>query len=175
VTFGAVLRHLQILLDTERWKHATALRHQPHPAANGGERSTSGDVRTLEKDFSTPGRREADDRIDQRGLADTVAAEQADNLALLELQRDALQHIGVAVIGMDVLDVQNDHESAGPQINLLHLYASADAFGLPAFQHLAEMQNRNVVGDTEDDVHVVLDQEDRDSRVEFLQKLCHLR
>ena len=35
--------------------------------------------------------------------------EQAENLALLELKRQALQHIGVAVIGMDVLDVEDGH------------------------------------------------------------------
>jgi hypothetical protein len=67
------------------------------------------DVVALEHHFAVARRIEADDRIHQRGFADAVAPEQSENLALLELQRQPLKHIGVAVIGVDVLDFENRH------------------------------------------------------------------
>ena len=48
-------------------------------------------------------------------LADAVAAEQAEDLPLLELERQALQHVGVAVIGMDVLNVEDRHDQSVPR------------------------------------------------------------
>ena len=109
VALGAVPGDQEIVLDAERRKHPAALRHQPDAAAHDGERRIAGDVGTLEIDLAAARRREADDGIDDGGLADAVPAEQAENLALLELKRQALQHIGVAVIGMDVLDVEDRH------------------------------------------------------------------
>ena len=67
------------------------------------------DVVALEDDPAAARRIEADDRVHQRGLAHAVAPEQAQDLALLELQRQSLQHVGVAVVGVDVLDFQNRH------------------------------------------------------------------
>ena len=52
-------------------------------------------------------------------------------------KRQPLQHIGVAVIGVDVLDVEDRHRSTtstGAQIDFLNLGAGADALGRPAFQ-----------------------------------------
>ena len=43
-----------------------------------------------------------------------------------------------------------------------------------AFQHFAEVQNRNLRGDVEHHVHVVLDQENRDAGIEFHEELGHL-
>jgi hypothetical protein len=48
------------------------------------------DVVTLEDDLAATRRIEADDRVHQRGLANAVTAEQAEDLALLELQRKPL-------------------------------------------------------------------------------------
>ena len=42
------------------------------------------------------------------------------------------------------------------------------------FQNFAEVQNRNLRGDVEHHVHVVLDQEDREIRIELHQELGHL-
>ena len=44
------------------------------------------DVRALEDDLAAARRIEADDRVDERGLADAVAPEQPQDLPLLELQ-----------------------------------------------------------------------------------------
>ena len=51
----------------------------------------------------------ADDRAQQAGLADAVAAEHAGDLARLGLQRDAAQGLRGAVVQIDVVDVQHDH------------------------------------------------------------------
>jgi hypothetical protein len=67
------------------------------------------DVVALEHHLAAAWRIEADDRVHQRRFADAVAAEQAENLALLKLQRQALKNIGVAVISMNVLDFENGH------------------------------------------------------------------
>src|SRR6202040_1714107 len=85
VALGAVPGNQQIVLDAERRKHPPALRHQPHAAAHDGERGIAGDVGALEIDLAAARRREANDGIDNGGLADAVPAEQAEDLALLEL------------------------------------------------------------------------------------------
>src|SRR5665811_2439640 len=82
----------------ERRKHAAALRHQAHAAAHGLERGLPGDVVALKHDLAAARRIEADDRVNQCGLADAIAPEQTENLALLELQRQPLENVGVPVI-----------------------------------------------------------------------------
>ena len=145
VAVGVALGDQQVFLDAERRKYAAALRHQPHAAAHGLERGFLRDLVALEHDLAAARRIEADDRIHQRGLADAVAAEQAEDLALLELQRQPLEDIGVPVIGMNVLDFEiamayfhwrmilsenrfptfRDHALVGPQIDFLHALALA--------------------------------------------------
>src|SRR4029453_14782524 len=49
----------------------------------------------------------AHDGEDGRGLARAVAAEQADPLALLHRERDPVQDMAVAVIGVDVLKMEH--------------------------------------------------------------------
>src|ERR1700742_2257849 len=109
VPFGVALRHQEVLFDDERGEYAAALRHQAQAAAHGLERALLRNLFALEHHSAAARRIEADDRVHQRGLADAIAAEQAEDLPLLELQRQALQHIGVAVIGVDVLDFENGH------------------------------------------------------------------
>src|SRR5215831_5831431 len=100
---GTAFRDQQVFLHAERRKNAAALRHQAHAAAHGFERGLARDVVALEYDPAAARRVEADDRVHQRGLADAVAAEKAENLSLLELQGQSLEDVSVPVIGMDVL------------------------------------------------------------------------
>ena len=62
-----------------------------------------------------------------------------------------------------------------PQIDFLHLRAGADVLGRSAFQHLAEMQHRDLVGDVEHDIHVMLDQQDRQVCDRALGEIRHFR
>ena len=53
-------------------------------------------------------RQQAHDGLQQRRLAHAVVADDADRLALAELQRDAVQHRDFAVAGVQVRDVEHD-------------------------------------------------------------------
>src|SRR6266852_6093922 len=75
---------------------------------------------------------------------------------------------------MNVLDLQNRHESAGPQINLPHLLAAADVLGGSSLHHLAEMKHEDMLRNIEHHVHIVLDQENREVGIKSHEKLCHL-
>jgi len=45
-------------------------------------------------------------RLQRRALADSVAAEQPDHLAMPDFERDAIQDMALPVIGVDVLDLE---------------------------------------------------------------------
>src|SRR5690242_21945967 len=64
--------------------------------------------------------------------------------------------------------------SARPQIDFLHPAAAADVLRPSGLEDLAEVQHRDLVGDAEDHVHVVLDQQDREGAVEPHEEFCHL-
>src|SRR5499426_323630 len=64
--------------------------------------------------------------------------------------------------------------SPGPEIDFLHLLAGADLLRRAGLQNLAEMQDRDVIGDVEHDVHVMLDQQDRQVGIEPHEEFCHL-
>src|SRR5215470_13711300 len=165
----------EIFLDGQRRKHAAALRHETHAAAHGLERSRVRDVDPLEKNAPPAWRSESYNRIHQGRLADAIATEQPENLSLLQLQRHALENVGVAVEGVDVANFQDRHESTGPQIDLLHPCTIANSLHRSRLQHLKEMQNRDVAGDVENNVHVVLNQQNRQTGIEPKEKLGHFR
>src|SRR5262249_50800764 len=100
-----------------------------------------------------------------------VASEQPEDLPLLELQGQALEDISVPVIRVNVLNFQDRHGSGGPQVDLLHLLAAADLLRRSGLQHLAEMEDGNMLGDVEYHVHIVLDEEDREVAIEVGEKL----
>src|SRR4029079_19110836 len=111
----------------------------------------------------------------QRGFSDAVSAQKAKNLALLELERQSLQDVGFAVIGVNVLNFENArHSSARTQVDFLDLLAVLDLLRLAGLQNLAVVQHGNGVSKVEHHVHVMLDQEDRELRIEPHQELGHL-
>src|SRR5262249_19167196 len=67
----------------------------------------AGDVASLEEDLADPRRREADDGADERRLAHAVAPEDPDHLAGRHPQGDALEHVALAVVGVDVADFEH--------------------------------------------------------------------
>src|SRR5579862_8002321 len=64
--------------------------------------------------------------------------------------------------------------SPGAQIDFLDPGARTDPLGRPAFQYFAEMQNGNVAGEVENNVHIVLDEKECDAPIKLLQELRHL-
>ena len=63
-----------------------------------------GDVGAVERDGAADIAGDADDGVDQRGLAHAVAAEQRQRLALGDLDADVFQHDGLAVAGGQAFD-----------------------------------------------------------------------
>ena len=63
---------------------------------------------------------------------------------------------------------------AGSEIDLLHPLAFPDVFTGAGFDHRTEMQHRNIADHVEHHVHVVLDQQDGERRIEALQEFRHL-
>ena len=92
---GAVGRagsDLEVLPHRELGEDAPVLRHVADAAARQPVGRGAGDVLALEAHVALRGRRQAHDRAHGGGLADAVAAEQADALAGLDVERDAEQH-----------------------------------------------------------------------------------
>ena len=52
---------------------------------------------------------DAEDRLERRGLAGGVAAEQADELALVHLEVQVLEDVDLPVVGVDALELQQAH------------------------------------------------------------------
>ena len=121
------------------------------------------------------GRRDADQRLQQRRLAGAVAAEQRDDLVLVQREADIVEDVALAVEGVDVVERQQRVDArrrsraacaatarrAGADIDLLHLGAGARVLDRAVEQHPAFVHDRDVVGELEHPVDVVLDQQHR--------------
>ncbi len=71
------------------------------------------DVAALEPDRALR-RHLAHDRLDRGGAADAVAPEQADDLAGVDMHVDALQDVALAVIGVQIGDLEH-HAASSPR------------------------------------------------------------
>src|SRR5258708_2689594 len=99
--YGQVLPHRQARKD------AALLRHEAEAKPRYRVGRQPGDVATPVADTAGPRLQVSHDGEDCRGLARAIAAEQADDFALLHGQRDAVKDVAVAVIGVDVLDFEH--------------------------------------------------------------------
>ena len=112
----------------------------------------------LDEDLAAHGRH-AEDRQQRRRLAGAVAADQADGLAGVDLEVDAVEHARAAVGGVDVLELQQRGHPSAPQVGLDDtLDRSRTAFGSPVASTLPSDEHRDLVADAEDAVDVVLDE-----------------
>src|SRR4051812_12110735 len=59
-------------------------------------------------------RRQAEDALQRGGLADAVPSEQPDHLPALDRERDALQDMALAVIGVDFVELEQGAHAAAP-------------------------------------------------------------
>jgi len=67
---------------------------------------------TADRHLAVSRRDDAADDVDQRGLAGAVRAEQREDLALLDLQVDALQRLAAAGVGLgEALDGEDGRQS----------------------------------------------------------------
>ena len=87
----------EVLGDGERREHALAAGHLDDAERGDLVGRGVGDVAAVEDDGAAIGRDDAGDRLQERGLAGAVGAEQGDDLALVDLEVDAEEHLHVAV------------------------------------------------------------------------------
>ena len=103
----------QILSHGEPGEDVAMLGHIAEPEMRDLVTRQPGDVAALEQNGSLR-RHLAHDRLDRRGTADAVAAEQAHNLAGIDMHIDALQDVALAVEGVQILDFQH-HAASSPR------------------------------------------------------------
>ena len=72
----------------------------PRAAIISGDRPVTASPNTV--DLAVARRQQAHGDVHAGGLAGAVAAEQAEHARLAELERHVVQHVAVAVIGVDV-------------------------------------------------------------------------
>ena len=106
---GALERaHLEVLEHGHAREEAPPLRRLRDSHLHDRVRGRVGDVLAAEADRALARMVEAVDRAQRRRLAGAVRADQRDDLALVHLERDALQRLDRAVVGVDVLELQDD-------------------------------------------------------------------
>ena len=96
----------QILLRGQAGQDAAALRHIADAEAAALMRGPLRDVDAVDHDAAAGRRQQTHDRLQQRGLAHAVVADDAERLALAQLERDAAQHRNMAIAGVQIGDRQ---------------------------------------------------------------------
>ena len=109
----------QVLLDRELGKHLAAFRNAGDAGCNHLVGRQPRDVAAVEHDAARARQRQSQDGANERGLAGAVRAEQAGDAAGRDRERDALQHVGLVVGGVDVLDLEPARHLTPPRDRLL--------------------------------------------------------
>jgi hypothetical protein len=90
-------RQRDVLLDVEPWEQRVGLEYQAAFLVRPVDRLTA------QEDLPGIGLHQPRDCADQRGLAGSGEAEDGDELALLNVQVDAAEHVGIAIALGDAL------------------------------------------------------------------------
>src|SRR3990170_4320945 len=100
--------HLEVFHDRQPREDPAALGRVADPVAHqlvgGGMR----DVAPTKVDRPRPRVEQAADRLEGRRLAGAIRADQGDDLALANLEGDALEGVDLAVVGVDVAQLEDD-------------------------------------------------------------------
>src|SRR5262249_11727474 len=103
----------EILLDRERAEDIAVFRHIADAELGDLVRLEAGYRLALERDRAVRGH-VAHDRLQGGRTADAVAPEDADDLPLAHREVDALQHVALAVIGVQTADLEH-HAASAPR------------------------------------------------------------
>ena len=99
----------EVLEHREVRQHATLLWNPRDPATRDLVSPERRDVLAAHAHMTPARSRDAHDRAQRRRLAGAVASDERDHLAFGGRQRHALENMGLAVVGMDVLDGEKAH------------------------------------------------------------------
>src|SRR5438876_514678 len=94
--------HREILAHGEAPKDTAALGHERDAVGGDRLRGAPGDGPAVDRHHAVSRRQQAHDDVQRRRLARTVAAEQAEQAALGEPQRHAVEHVAVGVERVDL-------------------------------------------------------------------------
>jgi hypothetical protein len=103
--------HAEVLLDRQPSEHATTLGDLHDAQRDHVMGRHVGQVLSVETDGSLSGDEEAADRVEGGGLACAVGADERDDLALFDRQGDPLERVDVAVVGVEVVHLEQGHVS----------------------------------------------------------------
>ena len=98
-----------VLLDVEAAEDAPLLVHELHAGLRDGVARLPGELDAVELDRAGARRDHAHQALQRRALAGAVAAEQRDDLVLLDAQRDVEEDVRVAVIAVQAVDFEQAH------------------------------------------------------------------
>src|SRR2546425_5809897 len=92
-----------VLAHGETAEDAPPLRHQRHAERRDGLRCAPGDGSTVDGDSASSGRQQTDRHVHRGRFAGAVASEQPEQTPFTETEGDAVQHVAVAVEGVDLV------------------------------------------------------------------------
>ena len=151
---------------------AAVVRHVADPQGRKPFRRVSGDgLRFEPDDASTPGDVQTGEAAQRGGLSHSVAPEERDDLAARDREADVVQDVRESVAGVEVLDLEqrralprrsslNGSDVRLAEIDLAHVGVVADLLWRAVREHPSLMQHDDAGGESEDHLHVVLDEED---------------
>ncbi len=103
---GSAAGQAQMLIDAERGPDAAALGHVADAEVDDFVGRESQVLRARQSDAAGARRNQAQHRVAQRRLAHAVASDHAEHTAI-EPERDALEGMGMAVIDMEIVDLDD--------------------------------------------------------------------
>src|SRR4029450_8527986 len=106
-------RDLQVLARSEIGEDAAGFGHERDAEPGDGVRGETRDIVSLVDDLAVPGRREAGDGAERRGLARSVAPQERHHLAFVHPEREAMEDMPDPVVGVDPADLE-DHGAGMP-------------------------------------------------------------
>ena len=101
VARALVAAHLEVLLDGEPGEHVVVLRHVADAEPDEPVGLGRGDVGAPQGDRPAAHRHEAEERLEQRGLAGAVGPDDADQLAGVELEVAAVEDVDAGHVAGD--------------------------------------------------------------------------
>ena len=129
---GPVARSSPILRfspDGQAAEDSTALGNERDARTEDLVRRAARDRTALECDVAGRRLEDAGDRQQRRRLAGAVVADEADELALVDLEREPLHGCDPAVVHRDVIELEQSRAPFCRQVGRDHLFARADLLG----------------------------------------------
>src|SRR5439155_19442951 len=128
-----VRAHPEILLNREAGKQSPALGHQRDPAPHDLARRKASDRLSRERDGFPRRPQQAADRLEERGFSGTVRADERRDLATLDLEVHDEQHLGIAVIRIELPRGEEAHgQAASPMYTRCTSGSPITAAGAPS-------------------------------------------